>query len=157
MDFFDVLFFAGVLRVTFGVTGRIDLVTLPDLVLPNTTAGFSSTAGAGGSVLRARPALALGFGGAFLVSVCLAGELFFGAATFLVTDDFYQSVSKETSGRNGNLALVEVLVGAFVGVEVAGFAGGFVASFLANFTRPDEPLGSEKVPFFSPATIALLI
>ena len=52
--------------------GAVLLVTRPDLVFPRTTAGLSSTAGAGAAFLaRAAPALAFGFV-AFLAVVVLA-------------------------------------------------------------------------------------
>jgi hypothetical protein len=70
------------------------LVTRPDLVLPKTTGGFSTTAGATVGVFFARGLLALAFGlvGAFFAAglaaaaffgvAFLAAAVFFGAAAF---------------------------------------------------------------------------
>jgi hypothetical protein len=69
--------------------GAVDLVTRPDLVLPKTTDGFSTTAGAAVSVFFARGLLALAFGlAATFFAAGLAAAAFFGAA-FLATAVFF--------------------------------------------------------------------
>lgn len=130
--------------------GAVLFVTLPDLVLPRTTAGVCTTAGAEGAVLRGRDALAFGFAVVALV-VVLAVDfvvlLFFGAAFTSV--DLFDEVFA--------VPVFEAVFGAdFVVAAGVTLGAGFVASRLANFTGPEGPLGRENTPFFSPAFSALL-
>lgn len=83
--FADVFFVAAAFRVGLAAAaGCVDLVTRPDLVLPRTTAGLSSTAGAAAAVLRGRPALAFGFAvSAFFLGEALEAVAFFAGAAFL--------------------------------------------------------------------------
>lgn len=107
---------AAFLTVGFGC-GAVDFVTLPLLVLPKTTAGFSTTAGA------ARGLLALAFGleaAAFAFGAGAAGVFFglptafFGAAAaflaaaavvFFGAAAFCETVSKEVKVLIGVVSL----------------------------------------------------
>lgn len=99
-SFFGVAFLAGAFffaaAAFFGAApGVLVLVTRPDLVLPRTTAGLSSTAGA--SFFTLGLAAAFFAGAAFLVAVFFAAgaflvAVFFGAA-FLAAAGFFSVFS----------------------------------------------------------------
>lgn len=153
--FADVFFVAAALRVGLATAaGCLDLVTRPDLVLPRTTAGLSSTAGAGAAVLRGRPALALGFAvSAFFLGAALEAVAFFAGAAFLgaalVDVDFCEDASTHELimmlGRQQLTLAGAALAGASFSFFAAGFAGGDAleaagfASFFASFTGPEGP------------------
>lgn len=84
--FLAAVFFGADFFVALGAAGAVVLVTRPDFVLPRTRDTSSSTAGAGATVLRGRPAFAFGLGAtAAFFGAAFAVVVFLGAA-FLVVE-----------------------------------------------------------------------